>query len=172
MTYLNRRTALFTPLLGLSLALGLSLGCSKKQENTTPATAETTTLSEVVAEPAEVSAEQSEEQQWATFWTGFQGAVASGDAAALDAFLDDEMKSEFASMREMYLSEGMVALIANTPAAELKLTDNIHGLEEGEMAYEIVYNEGDPADDMGSAMFFYFKKIDGEFRLFATLAAG
>ncbi len=119
---------------------------------------------------------QSEDEEWIEYWTTFQAAAASKDFAKLKEmvhFSEVFTKKEFDDYIDVYLSEEVTALITKTEANTMPLKDDTgHGDDVREFSwYESSYDE-EEGIEYESGLYFYFKKIENQYKLFALLAAG
>ncbi len=115
---------------------------------------------------------------WELYWPEFKKAALAKDMKALRALTavgeeDDQIdEGTFADLGDMFLSNEVIETLAKTDAASISV--NHEGDDDSIEIREFSWSETAMVDgeEMGSGLFFYFKKIDGKYRLFRLLAAG
>lgn len=170
-------------LLGVALA-----GCSKK-DNDEAKPAETPTATKP-AEDKPVAADETKPAaaddtkpaadetaaadlgNWESFFGEFQKAAAAKDGKALAELtqIGEEIdQGTFDMLSDTFMTQEVLDALAKAEPSSIKPKD-----EDGTEVYEFSWSETAMVDgeEMGSALFFYFKKVDGKFKLFRLLAAG
>lgn len=181
----NIRTVLFLSVVGLA-----AVSCSKKDKaEKTPATTPATTeapakpqeavvsidaAAAVADVPVEAKQDAVDLAEWEQYWPEFQKAVAGKDLAALRILTqvgdgNDEIdEGTFTSLGDTFLTAEVLELVAKTDAAKVVANESEPDVRE----FSWSETEMVDGEEMGSGLFFYFKKVDGKYRLFRLLAAG
>ena len=116
-----------------------------------------------------------ENETWDAFWSKFQVAVANDDMktlATLAHFSDWIKEEDFEDEISSFITAELKTVIANTKAADISLSEFP---EEDLPEYrEISWSESSivEGEEYGTALFLYFAKIDGQYKLVGSLAAG
>lgn len=177
------RSILFLSLFGL-----VALGCSKTDEAAGKPVAATTESAAVEPEPKPTTAPaidaasakvegaaEADHGVWEQYWPEFRKAASVKDMDALRALTavgdgnDQIDEGTFESLGDMFLTKEVIDTLVKTDATGATVTK-----EDDVEIHEFSWSETAMVDgeEMGSGLFFYFKKIDGKYRLFRLLAAG
>ncbi len=153
-----------------------AFSCAKKgnhvdsppAEATTPATTTASATIDAAAQAAPATMEAS----WTDYFEAFKSAAAARDLKALAPLTligADISQETFDGLAANFLTDPVLAQLAKTDAGSIEPSN-----EEGEAVYEFSWSETYIVDDeeLGSGLYFYFKKVDGKFKLFRLLAAG
>lgn len=124
------------------------------------------------------SKQETEAQIWASFWSDFQAAVAADDMGKVGSmchFTESTIQQEeFEEMFSIFFHDDLKDVIENTPANQVELKDNDMTNAGGKMR-EISWSEEFTDDDgveYGTALYLYFAKKDGEYRMIDWMSAG
>ncbi len=112
---------------------------------------------------------------WEAFWPDFQKAALAKDRAALRTvtYIGGEIdEALFEELVTVFLNDEMLGVIERADAGEVGVTEGTPGGDDE--LREINFTSATTRDggDVEFAVFFYFKKIDGKYKLFRILAAG
>jgi hypothetical protein len=179
------RTILFLSVVGIT-----AVSCSKKDNaEETPAPPPATTEApakpqEAVASidaaaavadvPDEAKQDEVDLAEWEQYWPEFQKAIAAKDLPALRKLTqvgdgNDEIdEGTFTSLGDTFLTAEVLELVAKTDAAKIAVSKSEPDVRE----FSWSETEMVDGEEMGTGLFFYFKKVDGKYRLFRLLAAG
>ena len=112
---------------------------------------------------------------WEGYWIKFQMAVANNDKEAIaemTEFGNLLSRSDFDDYYDIYFSQEMKEIIANTKAADVPLVDDAMEFPEGRVISHEETGYDEEGNEMGSAIMLYFGKKDDAFKLLMFFAAG
>lgn len=157
----------------LSFALGglliAACGGGPKSNRAASPTSESTAPA---ASPEEVPAQDPvDENSWEAFFPKFQAAAASGSAidVSLLASFEELDKDDFIDQFDIFFSAEMKKVIADSTAASWPESKEEPGVRQIVWSDSTVNEDG---EEFESALFLYFKQVDGKWRLFRWMAAG
>lgn len=168
-------SSLFTRTLIAGLVAGSLAACSSKDVDRAPPSApEPAPAEPTPVEPAPEPA-AADHASWDAYWPAFKAAALARDKAALRTLthLGDELdEAGLDQVVEVFLSPEVLEVIGKADASTAKITEG--SAAAGDDVRELMWSESGVEDgvETESALIFYFKKFDGNYRLFRVLAAG
>lgn len=127
------------------------------------------------AEPTAAAAGDVDLGNWDQYWPEFKKAATAKDMEALKALTEiggEIDQGTFDMLGDSFLTKEVMETLAKTDAAGVKAQDGTEGTAEEIREFSWSETAMVDGEEMGSGLFFYFKKIDGKYKLFRLLAAG
>ena len=113
----------------------------------------------------------SEKQDFESFWAAFQTMIAANDKDAILLVCEnDYVKDNIVQVYDMLVNERMQAEVAKTKATDVEDMGNDSKL----FSYDLIYEDANTEyGEAGSSAFgFWFKKVDGKWKISEPHMAG